>query len=219
MKLSNPKKPTTPYLTFEMHCILSMDCVSLNESTSYLSLCVSMNSFCTWTSASPETKCVISAKDRGSNPSLSFGWAWVLTHRFKPQCELCSFRPTELHIWLSGNFSSDINTANFVYAFSPSSCLSCILESLRSQGNKSITPSQGRKWSEAAGLEDAAFCSHAISSLLWAGQTGRSRTASPDTVPAHSSSKHSLPLPGPLSSQESLLESTPEGVCPEGNST
>ena len=43
-----------------------------------------------------------------------------------------SFRPTELHIWLSGNFSSDINTANFVYAFSSSPCLSCILESLRS---------------------------------------------------------------------------------------
>ena len=42
-------------------------CFSLNKSTSYLSLCLSLNSFCnetsrTWTSLSPETRCVISVK-------------------------------------------------------------------------------------------------------------------------------------------------------------
>ena len=40
---------------------------SLNKSTSYLSLCLSLNSFCdeasrTWASLSPETKCVVSVK-------------------------------------------------------------------------------------------------------------------------------------------------------------
>ena len=42
-------------------------CFSLNKSTSYLSLCLSRNSFCdetsrTWASLSPETRCVISVK-------------------------------------------------------------------------------------------------------------------------------------------------------------
>ena len=67
---------------------------------------------------------------------------------FKPQCELHSFRPSELHIWLSGNFSSDINTANSVHAFPPPPCLSCIL-TLRSQGSKSMAPSQGREFGES----------------------------------------------------------------------
>ena len=44
----------------------SIECFFLNKSTSYLSLCVSLNSFCnetsrTWASLSPESRCVISA--------------------------------------------------------------------------------------------------------------------------------------------------------------
>ena len=51
----------------------SIECFFLNKSTSYLSLCVSLNSFCnetsrTWASLSPETRCVISV-----------GRLWVLT--------------------------------------------------------------------------------------------------------------------------------------------
>ena len=44
---------------------LSVECFPLNKPTSYLSLCLSLNSFCnetsrTWASLSPETRCVIS---------------------------------------------------------------------------------------------------------------------------------------------------------------
>ena len=61
-------------------------CFSLNKSTSYLSLCLSLNSFCdetsrTWVSLSSETRCVISvgrpwvlagfeSGHMGSSPSL-----------------------------------------------------------------------------------------------------------------------------------------------------
>ena len=62
--------PITPYpgafLTFwdGSHSVCRV-CVSLNKSTSYLSLCLSLNSFCgetsrTWASLNPETRCVIS---------------------------------------------------------------------------------------------------------------------------------------------------------------
>ena len=48
------------------HSVCGM-CIFLNKSTSYLSLCLSLNSFCdktsrTWASLSPETRCVISIK-------------------------------------------------------------------------------------------------------------------------------------------------------------
>ena len=46
---------------------LPVECFSLNNSTSYLSLCVSLNSFCyetsrIWAWLNPETRCVISVK-------------------------------------------------------------------------------------------------------------------------------------------------------------
>ena len=48
--------------------------VSLNKSTSYLSLCLSLNSVCdetyrTWASLSPETRCVISRDSRSQSQS------------------------------------------------------------------------------------------------------------------------------------------------------
>ena len=72
MKVPTPKKLTTPYLgaflTFwdGPHSVWGM-CSSLNKSTSYPSLCLSLNSFCdetsrTWASLSPPTRCVISVK-------------------------------------------------------------------------------------------------------------------------------------------------------------
>ena len=56
-------------------CSICGVCFSLNKFTSYLSLCLSLNSFrdetsITATSLSPETKCVISAKRRGSQSEL-----------------------------------------------------------------------------------------------------------------------------------------------------
>ena len=166
----------------------------------------------TWTSASPETKCVISMKDRGSNPNLSFGCVWVPTHMCKPQCELHSFRPSELHIWLSGNFSSDINTANSVHAFPPPPCLSCIL-TLRSQGSKSMAPSQGREFGESCLL-------HLSPQLSPLSRTDRGTATVPVCLqcPLTPLPSALLPLPGPLFSQQGLWDSTFEGNCPEGNS-
>ena len=56
-------------------------CFSLNKSTSYLSLCLSLNSFCdetsrTWASLNPETRCVIPIKRVGSSPNLSCMVSW-----------------------------------------------------------------------------------------------------------------------------------------------
>ena len=92
-------------------------CFSLNRSTSYLSLCLSLNSFCgktsrTWASLSPETNCVISwsqLKDHkrwpGSSPSQRLGWVWVSGHGFKPQSvtqfqdHSCASEPTLCIFW------------------------------------------------------------------------------------------------------------------------
>ena len=55
-----------------VHTLICGMCLSLNKSTSCLSRCLSLNSFCdetsrTWASLSPETKCVTS-EDYGSSP-------------------------------------------------------------------------------------------------------------------------------------------------------
>ena len=67
-----------------MDHILSMErvsvywvCISLNKSTSYLSLCLSLNSLChktsrTWASWSPETRYVISIKRHGFKSQSGF---------------------------------------------------------------------------------------------------------------------------------------------------
>ena len=71
--------------------------LSLNKSTSYLSLCILLNSFCdqtqrTWALLISETRCVISIKKKnGSSPNLCFDWVWVPACRFKSQSGLCSF--------------------------------------------------------------------------------------------------------------------------------
>ena len=64
-------------------------CFSLNKSTFYLSLCLSLNSFCdeisrTWASLGPET-CDLSWK------TVSFGWVRVPGHGFKSQSVVNSF--------------------------------------------------------------------------------------------------------------------------------
>ena len=56
-------------------------CVSLNKSTSYLSLCLSLNSFCNKTSRtraslSPETRCVISIKRPRVQVPMWVVWFW-----------------------------------------------------------------------------------------------------------------------------------------------
>ena len=61
-RLSDFTHSLTPY---KMPHTLSMECFSLNKSTSYLSLCLSMNSFYnkisrSWASLGPETRYVIS---------------------------------------------------------------------------------------------------------------------------------------------------------------
>ena len=65
-------------------------CFSLNKSTSYLSLFLSLNSFCneisgTWASLGPET-CDLSWK------TVSFGWVWVPGHGLKSQSEGNGFK-------------------------------------------------------------------------------------------------------------------------------
>ena len=77
-------------------------CFSLNKSTSYLSLCVSLNSVCnetsrTWASLSPETKCVISVwNHKGSSPKLGFSQVQVWAHGFKSQSEVNGFSNNRL---------------------------------------------------------------------------------------------------------------------------
>ena len=61
--------------------------LNLNRSTSYLSLCLSLNSFCdetsrTWASLAPETRyrafwLGLRPRHVGSSPKQSFGWVWV----------------------------------------------------------------------------------------------------------------------------------------------
>ena len=51
-------------------------CFSLNKSTSYPSVCLSLNSFCgetwrTWAPSSPEIRCDLHEKTLGSSPNLS----------------------------------------------------------------------------------------------------------------------------------------------------
>ena len=69
MKLPTPIKTDNPIPWCLSHLLrwpaLCGVCFCLNKSTSYLSLCLSLNSFCnetsrTWASLSPETRCVIS---------------------------------------------------------------------------------------------------------------------------------------------------------------
>ena len=62
--------------------ILCGMCFSLNKSTSYLSFCLTLNSFCneisrTWAPLSPQSRCVISVKRLGSNSNLGFAWVQV----------------------------------------------------------------------------------------------------------------------------------------------
>ena len=69
-------------------------CFSLNKSTSYLSLCFSMNSFCdekarSWGSLGSEIRCVISVERK----TVGFGWLWVLVSWVQDpvqvSCETC----------------------------------------------------------------------------------------------------------------------------------
>ena len=82
-------------------CLLRWPCLcsdfSLNKSTSYPSLCLSLDSFCdetsrTWASLSPETRCVISV----GIPCVPI---WILAG-FKSQSELHGFRHTSLRTQL-----------------------------------------------------------------------------------------------------------------------
>ena len=104
MKLPTPMKTDNPHAPVRfspsrMAHTLSVECFSLSKSTSYLSLCLSLNSFCnetsrTWASLSPETRCVI---------SVGRPWVWAgfesqpcgfrsqsEVHGFSPVCCFCS---------------------------------------------------------------------------------------------------------------------------------
>ena len=75
--------------------------LNLNKFTSYLSLCLSLNSFCdetsrTWVSLGPENKyhgfwLDLSSSHVGSNPKLGFGWLQVPGHGFKSQSVVNGF--------------------------------------------------------------------------------------------------------------------------------
>ena len=75
-------------------------CISLDTPTSYLSLCLSLNSFCdgtsrTWASLSPETSCVISVK----RPRVQVP-AWVLAG-FQSRCKSSSPNLSDMvSVWL-----------------------------------------------------------------------------------------------------------------------
>ena len=98
-------KGLSPY---KMAHTLSVECFSLNKSTSYLSLCLSLNSFYnkisrTWASLGPETSYVISFGRlrlwlrfwRGPNPNLrwtvSTGPAPPVTWAFPPSAVVWGF--------------------------------------------------------------------------------------------------------------------------------
>ena len=88
------------------HSVCGM-CFSLyvNKSTSYLSLCLSPNSFCnetsrTWASLGPETRhrgfwLGLCPSPLGLSPKQDFGRAQVLAHGFKSHSEVsgCSWQP------------------------------------------------------------------------------------------------------------------------------
>ena len=83
MKLVSAWKLTVPYFK-DYSCVLrwTIYTLSLSKSCSYLSLCLSLNSFCdetsrTWVSLCPQTRCVTSLKrpvkkDLGSNPKSCY---------------------------------------------------------------------------------------------------------------------------------------------------
>ena len=92
-------------LPSEMTYSLSVECFSLDESTSYLSLCLLLTSFCnetsrTWASLGPETRhsgfwLGLCPSPRGLSLKQDFGWVQVLAHGFKSQSEVngCSWQP------------------------------------------------------------------------------------------------------------------------------
>ena len=95
MKFPSPWKLITPHFEAALtlcrspHSVCGV-CFLLNKSTSYLSLCLSLNSFYdvtsrTWASLGPET-CDLSWK------TVSFGWVLVPGHGFKSQSELNGFK-------------------------------------------------------------------------------------------------------------------------------
>ena len=73
----------------------------LNKCTSYLSLCLLLNSFCdktsrTWASLDPEARYCgfwlgLSPSHVGSSPKQGFGWVRVPTHGFESQSEVNGF--------------------------------------------------------------------------------------------------------------------------------
>ena len=92
-----------------------MECFSLNKSSPYLLLCLSLNSFCnetsrTWASFGPEISLWSQLKDcgfgldlspshAGSSPRLSFVWAEVPVHGFKFQSDINGFSMINCKIW------------------------------------------------------------------------------------------------------------------------
>ena len=101
MKLPTPIKTDNPIPWCLSHLLrwptLCLWSFSLNKPTSYLSLCLSPNSFCdetsrTWASLSPETRCVISVKRPWIQVPISvFRWVRVLACGFKSQSEVHGF--------------------------------------------------------------------------------------------------------------------------------
>ena len=85
------------------HTLVCGKCFSLylNKSTSYLLLCLSLNSFCdetsrTWASLDPETRfdgfwLGLSPSHGGSSPKQGFSWVWVPAHGFESQSVVNSF--------------------------------------------------------------------------------------------------------------------------------
>ena len=116
IKIDNPY-PGAPLAFWDGPLSVCGVCFSLNKSTSYLSLCISLNSFCnetsrTWASLNPETRCVISvgrlwvfAGCMGSSPSQAFGWVWVPALGFRVPVWGARFQylsgeqPPPLHIY------------------------------------------------------------------------------------------------------------------------
>ena len=75
--------------------------LNLNKLISYISLCLSLNSFCnetsrTWALLDPETRCHgfwlgLSRSQMGSSPKLGFAWVQVPAHGFKSQSVVNGF--------------------------------------------------------------------------------------------------------------------------------
>ena len=97
IKTDNPPHTLLPLAFWDgPHSVCGV-CFSLNKSTSYLSLCLPLNSFCdetsrTWASLSPETRCVISIKRLWVQvPILLLGQVRVPAHGFISQSEVHGF--------------------------------------------------------------------------------------------------------------------------------